>query len=406
MTDEVDEHGTKRQQDTMMMTDTMMTSATTASSSSSSRFEAGMMPLKAPGSWKSTEESSDKASSAFSDGIYEVIEYDLDAEQDNSNLEYCLKAGEITIHKDSPAAAALRANAEIKVPAYSKAARAVHMQTVRRALKRARGGGNRKGKPPRAPPPNITTLLSPLPPLPSHTTSGGHHDLSSSSLQTLEEEMASLSYQQRQHQLYHHNTNIPPDLQLRSLDESDAISEEEDEGENDDDDDDGGGGDDDENDEEEHGNDAAVAEHKNQDRSELEGVQHDDQQTPAVVVLAPAGGYTLDTDEDKHTAETAAETAAAASPMNMDHMEEQGFVEERHHPPELATIYNHGVPLQPKYHRDTTMHFPMENITPGTVEAGKKGAFFGEIFKKMQNVLLESNRKEEETHLNSFPFFH
>jgi hypothetical protein len=377
MTDEVDEHGTKRQ-DTMTMTDAMMTSAT---ASSSSRFEAGMMPLKAPGSWKSTEESSDKASSAFSDGIYEVIEYDLDAEQDNSNLEYCLKAGEITIHKDSPAAAALRANAEVKVPAYSKAARAVHMQTVRRALKRARGGGNRKGKPPRAPPPNITTLLSPLP-LPSHTsTSGGHHDLSSSSsLQTLEEEMASLSYQQRQHQLYYHTNNIPPDLQLRSLDESDAISEEQ-ENENDEDDDGCGGDDDDENDEEEHENAAAVAENKNQDRSVVEEAQHDDQ-TPAVV-LAPAGGDTLDTDDDnKHAARPAEE---AVSLMRMDLMEEeQGFVVERHHPPELATIYNHGVPLQPKYHRDTTMHFPMENITPGTVEAGKKGALRGEILKKMQ----------------------
>jgi 1-phosphatidylinositol-4-phosphate 5-kinase len=364
---------TKRQDDNMM-TETMMTSAAASTASSSSRFEAGMISLKAPGSWKSTEESSDKASSAFSDGIYEVIEYDLDAEQDN-NTEYCLKAGEITIHKDSPAAAALRANAEVKVPAYSKAARAVHMQTVRRALKRARGGGNRKGKPPRAPPPN--TLL-PLPPL-SHTIAGGG-DPASSSLQTLEEEMDSLSYQQRQHQLYH--TNIPPDLQLRSLDESDAISEEE-EDENDDD----TGGENDDNDEEEHENDAAVAENKNQDRSVLEGAQHDDEK-PAVV--APAS-YTSDTDDDKHAARPA--EAAATPPRKKDYMEEHG-VEERQHQPELATTYNHGSPLQ-KYNRDT-MHFPMENITPGTVEAGKKGTFRFYLFIQMC-VGIEHKKKKKLT---------
>ena len=75
-------------------------------------------------------------------GTHEVIEYDV-----NNNI--------IQISNDSPAAAALKANAEIKVSRAGKAARAVHMQTVRKLVKRATGttkSGVLRGKPPRLPP--------------------------------------------------------------------------------------------------------------------------------------------------------------------------------------------------------------------------------------------------------------
>lgn len=105
-------------------------------------------------SWKTTEESSsDKLSSC--DGHYEVIEYDLNEsiDEDGDLLP------EISIHKDSPAAAALRANAGVKVPAVSKAARAVHLQSVSRAVRLGSHSSTRKGKPPRAPPPNSQSFV-------------------------------------------------------------------------------------------------------------------------------------------------------------------------------------------------------------------------------------------------------
>jgi len=102
-----------------------------------------------------------------SDGNYEVIEYDIPKDNANNNNnnnddadidddiddDVFQQLGAVSIQEDSPAAAALRANAEIQVSSLGKAARAVHMQTVRRALKRAAGKGrsNRKGKPPRVP---------------------------------------------------------------------------------------------------------------------------------------------------------------------------------------------------------------------------------------------------------------
>lgn len=92
---------------------------------------------------RSTEETSSDAPSVLSsDGHYQIIEYDYPYES-------------LNIQDDSPAAEALRANATIKVSKSAKAARAVHMQSVRRVLKRATGKpktGNRKGKPPRVPP--------------------------------------------------------------------------------------------------------------------------------------------------------------------------------------------------------------------------------------------------------------
>lgn len=63
------------------------------------------------------------------------------------------------IEDDTPAAEALRANAEIHVAKLSKFARRVHVQTVRRLVKKATlraKSGNVRGKPPRIPPPART----------------------------------------------------------------------------------------------------------------------------------------------------------------------------------------------------------------------------------------------------------
>jgi hypothetical protein len=90
---------------------------------------------------------------------YEVIEYDFDRDTDVEPsalfAEVVGKTAVINIDADSPAAAALRANAQIHVSSVGKAARAVQLQSVRRALKRATGitkSGKKKGKPPRIPP--------------------------------------------------------------------------------------------------------------------------------------------------------------------------------------------------------------------------------------------------------------
>jgi hypothetical protein len=120
-----------------------------------------------------TEETSSEgalsARSSDNGQAYEVIEYDYDEDaniiriennlstDDTSELfaEVVGKTAVINIDDDSPAAAALRANAKIHVSSVGKAARAVQLQSVRRALKRATGitkSGNKKGKPPRIPP--------------------------------------------------------------------------------------------------------------------------------------------------------------------------------------------------------------------------------------------------------------
>jgi hypothetical protein len=118
------------------------------------------------------ENSSDGAFSRVSSDngqLYEVIEYDY---HEDANLlgsvlvepseifaDVVGKTAVISIDADSPAAEALRANAKIHVSSVGKAARAVQLQSVRRALKRATGitkSGNKKGKPPRIPP----TLLN------------------------------------------------------------------------------------------------------------------------------------------------------------------------------------------------------------------------------------------------------
>ena len=93
--------------------------------------------------------------STFSDsgnGPYEVIEYDLDRDRGDVDV---FDLDTLHIDDDSPAAQALAANANVKVSSLGKAARAVHMQTVRKIVKRATGttrSGVTRGKPPRLPP--------------------------------------------------------------------------------------------------------------------------------------------------------------------------------------------------------------------------------------------------------------
>ena len=117
-----------------------------------------------------TDDTASDASGAG--GSYEVIEYDLndrdhhhhrfgtkknsnnDNSQYSSNLLYVGDA-QLHIEDNSPAAAALRANANVEVSRVGKAARAVHMQTVRKIVKRATmtsKSGVVRGKPPRLPP--------------------------------------------------------------------------------------------------------------------------------------------------------------------------------------------------------------------------------------------------------------
>lgn len=68
--------------------------------------------------------------------------------------------GNPCIGDDTPAAEALRANAAVRVAKLGKLARRVHVQTVRRLVKRATlraKSGNVRGKPPRIPPPGART---------------------------------------------------------------------------------------------------------------------------------------------------------------------------------------------------------------------------------------------------------
>jgi hypothetical protein len=116
---------------------------------------------------------------------YEVIEYDYDEDANIPRIENNLstddasellaevvgKTAVIAIDEDSPAAAALRANAKIHVSSVGKAARAVQLQSVRRVLKRATGitkSGKKKGKPPRIPPTLLQLQQQQQQPPPSH----------------------------------------------------------------------------------------------------------------------------------------------------------------------------------------------------------------------------------------------
>jgi len=150
----------------------------TSSGSSGSAASSSNPPLSSPpricrGRATTEDTSSDYGSigAMKHDGQYEVIEFEYDFQQEHSsthlgaaaaaadspsndgNIHLFKELGAVRIQEDSPAAEALRANGEIRVSSLGKAARAVHMQSVRRALKRAVGKGrsNRKGKPPRVP---------------------------------------------------------------------------------------------------------------------------------------------------------------------------------------------------------------------------------------------------------------
>lgn len=99
-----------------------------------------------------TDDTSSAMSLDFS-GPYHVIEYDVDGE-DLVTSESLSELQTLTIEEDSPAAEAIRANAKVRVSTFGKAARAVHMQSVRRFVKRATGAtksGLVRGKPPRIP---------------------------------------------------------------------------------------------------------------------------------------------------------------------------------------------------------------------------------------------------------------
>jgi len=161
-----------------MLRSSMVNSPTAATASSSNNPPLSSPPRIFRGRTTPEDSLSDYGSigAMSSDGQYEVIEYDLQQEHssthlgaaaaaadaaagddspsnDDGNNDLFQELGAVSIQEDSPAAEALRANADIHVSSLGKAARAVHMQSVRRALKRAalKGRSNRKGKPPRVP---------------------------------------------------------------------------------------------------------------------------------------------------------------------------------------------------------------------------------------------------------------
>lgn len=88
-------------------------------------------------------------------GPYQIIEYDVNEGITNNGIDVMVDIDPLHIDDNSPAAAALRANANVKVSSMGKAARAVHLQTVRKIVKRASlasKSGLVRGKPPRLPP--------------------------------------------------------------------------------------------------------------------------------------------------------------------------------------------------------------------------------------------------------------
>ncbi|GAX28360.1 1-phosphatidylinositol-4-phosphate 5-kinase [Fistulifera solaris] len=107
-------------------------------------------------------------------GPYQIIEYDINEGVTNNGIDVMVDIDPLHIDDDSPAAAALRANANVKVSTMGKAARAVHLQTVRKIVKRASlssKNGVVRGKPPRLPP----------------TVEGGIADYQSSPLDIIDE---------------------------------------------------------------------------------------------------------------------------------------------------------------------------------------------------------------------------
>ena len=101
----------------------------------------------------STDDGSSANGSDLFSGPYEVIEYDA-ADDGDLNSDFFNEL-DFRIEDNTPAADALRANANVHVSLAGKAARAVNMQVVRKLMKRATmtsKSGNVRGKPPRIPP--------------------------------------------------------------------------------------------------------------------------------------------------------------------------------------------------------------------------------------------------------------
>jgi hypothetical protein len=101
----------------------------------------------------STSDNFSYATSRSSEGLYEVIEYDPGNPLAGAE-DFFAEMESPAIEENSPAAEALRANANIHVSSVGKAARAIHVQAVRKFVKRATGAtrsGVVKGKPPRVP---------------------------------------------------------------------------------------------------------------------------------------------------------------------------------------------------------------------------------------------------------------
>lgn len=140
---------------------------------------------KLPGSnIRANEDTTSNKSGHSGQGPYQIIEYDINEGMTNNGIDGMVDLDPLHIDDNSPAAAALRANANVKVSSMGKAARAVHLQTVRKIVKRASltsKSGIVRGKPPRLPP----------------TIDGGIADYQSSPLDIIDEsaEITDDSYQ-------------------------------------------------------------------------------------------------------------------------------------------------------------------------------------------------------------------
>jgi hypothetical protein len=96
----------------------------------------------------STSDNFSFATSRSSEGLYEVIEYDPGNPLSGASKEdFFAEMESPAIEENSPAAEALRANANIHVSSVGKAARAIHVQAVRKFVKRATGATRRKASP-------------------------------------------------------------------------------------------------------------------------------------------------------------------------------------------------------------------------------------------------------------------
>lgn len=136
---------------------------------------------------RANDDTTSQKSGHSGQGPYQIIEYDINEGITNNGIDIDVMVDIDPLHIDdnSPAAAALRANANVKVSSMGKAARAVHLQTVRKIVKRASlasKSGVVRGKPPRLPP----------------TIDGGIADYQSSPLDIIDEsaEITDDPYQQ------------------------------------------------------------------------------------------------------------------------------------------------------------------------------------------------------------------